>query len=378
MRLENNYIFLSKEIQKSGGNDNKNNTVVLGMGFNSVFSRLFGNIHRSQQQSNLLRTVFTVDVDDNTCSALITTYVVEKNAYLNLTVNAPTQAKAVKMLEAIHNQIASSKELEKNYTIIISYDAISEYYCNKIYPKINHMERLLRRLCFNVYILNFGRSYYTATIDSNIQDKAKKIIRSNKDNVRLQKFFYSLDFGDIETMLFEPHWTDVEERRRTELLSTMDLSSLTDSELRQAFEKCRPASDFERLFSDKLQDIDTQGMIGQVHDYRTNVAHSKFFYREDYLSCNSVLNKLIKSIEKAIAITEEKDFVEKNWGKVIEALGPALKALAEYTQKAMTQAAPFLEWLGRTAQKYWKLFSEDETQFQDDTDNGADEIEQNT
>ena len=94
MRLENNYIFLSKEIQKSGGNDNKNNTVVLGMGFNSVFSRLFGNIHRSQQQSNLLRTVFTVDVDDNTCSALITTYVVEKNAYLNLTVNAPTQAKA--------------------------------------------------------------------------------------------------------------------------------------------------------------------------------------------------------------------------------------------------------------------------------------------
>lgn len=45
------------------------------------------------------------------------------------------------------------------YVDIISYDAISEFYCNKILPKLNTLERNLRKLLFNIYIVNFGKEF---------------------------------------------------------------------------------------------------------------------------------------------------------------------------------------------------------------------------
>ena len=57
--------------------------------------------------------------------------------------------------------------------MVISYDAISEYYCNKIYPKLNELERNLRKLLFNIYIVNFGKDYYKATVSEDLKQKLK-------------------------------------------------------------------------------------------------------------------------------------------------------------------------------------------------------------
>ena len=62
--------------------------------------------------------------------------------------------------------------------------------------------------------------------------------------------------------------------------------------------------------------INAYDLIHQIRNYRNSIAHNKFLNKEDYEICNKLLNKLIRSIEKAIIITEEEDFAERTVGKL--------------------------------------------------------------
>lgn len=336
MRLQNNYIFLLQDSseKKSSTQTKSDGTVVLKLhqSFDTTFDRCFENIHRNKEESTPFCSLFSVDVNETNCTANIITFTVEKNVYLNLTVEAKTKAQAIKILESLHKQIFDCDNIKKDYIPIVSYDSVSEYYCNKLYPKINRMERLLRRLCFNIYILNFGTNYYQATIQGEIQERAKKNMRKKSEIYRLQLFFYSLDFSDIEKILFTPQWLDSEETKRCEILKNKDLSQLTDKELREAFEDIKPKSDWERFFSAKMPKINAYDLIHQIHNYRNSVAHSKFLNNEDYVLCNKLLNKLIKSIEKAIIITEEEDFAERTFGKLQASLARVAKVFEDFNK----------------------------------------------
>ena len=89
--------------------------------------------------------------------------------------------------------------------------------------KLNKLERNLRKLLFNIYILNFGENYYQATMSSDLQNKIKKLINSattkeQKDRIksaynvnskeaesiaRLQQFFYSFELADMQSFLMK-------------------------------------------------------------------------------------------------------------------------------------------------------------------------------
>ena len=73
--------------------------------------------------------------------------------------------------------------------IKVNFSNFREYYCNKLYPKLNGLERNLRKLLFNTYIVNFGKSYYERTINKSIQGKAKQVIRArgNKETKKETK-----------------------------------------------------------------------------------------------------------------------------------------------------------------------------------------------
>ena len=62
--------------------------------------------------------------------------------------------------------------------MIVSYDSVSEYYCNKAYPKLNKLERNLRKLLFNTYTVNFGVDYYQKTVSPDLQKKIKGVIQA--------------------------------------------------------------------------------------------------------------------------------------------------------------------------------------------------------
>ena len=169
---------------------------------------------------------------------------------------------------------------------------------------------------------------------------------SNKDVeeiTRLQRFFYSFEYCDIQKLLFTPGWTDVDEMEKNKFLDEhKDLSKLSDENLREAFSKYVPKSDWERFFSNKVNISDIQDLIEQIRVYRNRVAHFKFFYKEDYDMCNMVVNRLNIAIVQAIRITEEKDFVEKNYEtliKVMKSISPVLdsfkKHFLEISQKVV-------------------------------------------
>ena len=83
-----------------------------------------------------------LEIDDVFCEVRYTIYHIEKCIYMDISVNTKTTAQAVKSLEHIQNQVFSAAT-QKNYIPIISYDAVSEYFCNKTFPLLNSLERNL-------------------------------------------------------------------------------------------------------------------------------------------------------------------------------------------------------------------------------------------
>ena len=71
---------------------------------------------------------------------------------------------------------------------------------------------------------------------------------------RLQRFFYSFEYHDIQKLLFTQSWTSSDETEKNKFLEThTDLSKLSDEELRNAFSKYTPKSDWERFFNSKIK-----------------------------------------------------------------------------------------------------------------------------
>lgn len=350
MKLQNSYIFLKHPFKKDESHyidENGNHVFVVGKNVYSYITKVFPSTFKVDYIGDFYNKKFTSVVVLNDVSYNVSFKLTEVTdiSYLDVSVEGKTKSQIIMCLEYIQEKILRSG-IRENFVDIVSYDAISEYYCNKIFSKLNTLERNLRKLLFNIYVLNFGKDYYHATMDDELQKKIKKLINTGGNNEkkrqikedykvnskqaenieRLQEFFYSFEFKDIQTFLFEVNWTRVEAEAKEKFLSEhKDLSQLSDVELRNAFSSFTPKSDWERFFNDKIQFANIKDMIEQIRWYRNKVAHFKFFYKNDYDSCNKLILKLNRAILKAINITEEKDFTEKN----AEALKKALSGISE-------------------------------------------------
>lgn len=355
MKLQNSYIFLDNPYKKEEPQTKvEGNTIVLNIG-NSLYSyikRKFPTIMQSDEYDLVYKKKYFTDLkyDDVVYKVEYIITEVVGTEFLDVIVEGKSKATIIKVLEYVQSELFDSG-IGEDYVDIITYDAVSEYYCNKMYPKLNTLERNLRKLLFNIYIVNFGRDYYKMTIDEAIQKKIKGVVgvdsskeqkdkiktnyhTSNKKEIeeieRLQRFFYSLEYTDVQKLLFTSSWTSVDETAKTKFLEEqLDLSKLSDEELRKAFSQLTPKSDWERFFSSKIEIQNIEELIDAIRTYRNVVAHFKFFYKNEYDECNKKVSQLNKAILKAIQITEEKDFAEKN----SEALKQALKGMVESFEK---------------------------------------------
>lgn len=345
LQLQNSYIFIPNPYKKKETPKGKKDGVIyVGHSFISYLKSAFPAAVKAPERRNFFKSeyIYTVEFDGNSIEAKFLIHEVVEKYYLDVVVTGRSKAQIIKGLEYIQAAIEKS-DILKDYIEIISYDAISEYYCNKIYPKLNELERNLRKLLFNIYVMNFGQDYYQMTISGDLQKKIKSVIQAKgneerKETERLQKFFYSMEFADIQKMLYVPHWTEVDERSKDDFLkSHEDLSKLTDYELRKAFSEIAPRSDWERFFSDKMDDDDIQSLIDEIRRSRNSIAHCKFFYQTEYAICNKAMSKFNKAVKSAIAITEDKDFSEKNSEIIKNALASAAKRFEEF-KKSMAEA----------------------------------------
>lgn len=363
MKIQSSYIFIS-EIDSNLTKDKDGNLhLVLGNNIYSRLKKILPNMTKISASVFHYNTEYSCEfqLNNTLCKVEIRISEVVKTTFVDISVSAKTTAQAVKVLEYIQSQLLA-KDIEKDYIPIISYDAISEYFCNRAFPELNSLERNLRKLLFNTYIVQFGKDYYQVTINEEIQKKAKERVsnaggKKLKEIRRLQEFFYSLEYGDIEAMLFTPGWTRLEEEGQAKLLEeSSDLTNLSNEELRRAIALIRPRSDWERFFSGKIPVSSIEKDINQLRIFRNSVAHVKFFSRKDYTECSKLIKSLNTAILDAIKITEETDFAEKNRealynsvAEVLEKVNAFTKWVGEKSMRTVQALAPLFEKVGKVA-----------------------------
>ena len=382
MQLQNSYIFLPNPYKKSDKIQKNQDNVIrvqINDSFVSCLRSAFPNAVRDADHSLFFKSIYVFNLEnkETCCEVKFQINSVVKTYYLDVIISGKSRAQIVKGLEHIQATIENSS-ITQNYIEIISYDAVSEYYCNKIYPKLNELERNLRKLLFNIYVVNFGLDYYRTTVSGELQSKIKGVINvdgktdrdklrdiykvSNKEAdeiARWQRFFYSFEFVDIQKLLFAKGWTNEDEKAKASFLQkNQDLSQLTDEELRMAFCKYTPQSDWERFFNSKIPGLDAEKIIEEIRKSRNNIAHCKFFYRAEYESCSSAIRNLNKALISAIKITEDKDFSDKNHEYIKNALSGALETIGLITQSISDMIKPALQGMGKFAETMSRYFED--------------------
>ena len=335
MVTQNSYIFLESPYKKTKKKEHTDGTIVLPVKLNiyHYIKNIFKITNDEKIGIHKHRYGCVIKKDKYKCDVVFTETEVANIHYLDVSVNGRNKLQIINCLEDVHNKLLNSG-VRENYIDIVSFDCISEYYCNKIFSKLNAFERNLRKLLFNIYILNFGKEYYQATMNDDLQSKIKGLINSScskekkaeikkqynvsgseaEDIARLQQFFYSFEYADIQKFLFNASWTGFDKQKQIEFLEKNEnLSELSDEKLRKAFSNFSPKSDWERFFSKKINIPDIEEVIEQIRIFRNNVAHCKFFYKDDYELCDKLISKLNVAVLNAIKITEEIDFAAKNW-----------------------------------------------------------------
>lgn len=351
MEYKNSYIFLkrNKEPKKITKEDN---TIVINIppSFMSLLKDSFNNIKFDYKNSDSINSgSIVIKVNNKEETIFFKYHSVWGNYYLDIIINSSNRKTVINILNDINTiLIAKNNVFDKHYISIISYDYISEYYCNKLFPFLNEFERKLRKVLFNVYTLNFNLKYYSASpskeLQDNIEKKSKQLNKElnklNNDNVSnndcLTKYgFYSLDYSDIDKLLFTKYVSTKDNDEIQKFLNNnKDLSKLDDKELRKKFELLKPQNDWERFFGNKKIDDNFQQILDDIRGFRNNIAHCKFISKDQYNKCLKLLKQNIKSIDVAISVTEEKDFFNKNLELQQESFDRMSKMISEIVTKS--------------------------------------------
>ena len=332
MEFKNSYIFLKrkstkKENEKAKEKEDKKN-IKLSPTFMQLMKKAFDEIEFESEKHNLINNgSIVIRKNKNKKKVLFKYNIICGNCYLDIKVNSNCELTAIGLLNDVNKKLISKNNcFDEFYISIISYDYISEYYCNRLFPYLNEFERKLRKLLFNVYTLNFDLEYYSATPNKELQgDIKKKSIELNKelnemnsDNISkndcLTKYgFYSLEYSDIDKLLFSDYVSEKDKNKLQDFLkNNEDLSKVGDEELREKFELLKPKHDWDRFFKNKRMGDDFQIIFGDIHRFRNNIAHCKFVSKRQYTKCLSLLKHNIELLDIAISISEEKDFFKKN------------------------------------------------------------------
>lgn len=320
MTLTNSYIFLNHPHRKKQNTTTKKNneTEISNINIDSVslrLKKLFNITVSDENKHSWYKHRYRIFIED--CDIEIEFSEVKNESYLNITSTGKNKSQIIKSLEKIHKKILGS-DIENDYIMFVSYDAISEYYCNKMYPKLNKLERNLKHLLGNIYILNFGIGYPNTTTNEELKKRVKRTLKLNgsaeKNEIELIKnFFYALNYGDVELLLFTKQLTSIDEKAMYDFINSIKPDDkFTGKEIQDIVRGFTPKSDWERLFKSKIPDDNIEKTISDIRKHRNNVAHCKIFHKDDYIKCQKLIAKLNKKILKAINITKTKDFAEKN------------------------------------------------------------------
>lgn len=331
MKLINSYIFLSKDKKR-----NQDNKLIIKSSITSIFEKFFnadvdsyllGEIEDNPEKlskeildkyNKTTRGKFFHIIDDKKIDVYYKFIKAGDIFYLDITID-DIKSNIIKCFENFNDCFLTKKEFTSDYITIISYDCVSEYYCNKIYPFLNTFERSFRKLLFLIFTSQFKELYFETTAPKSMIDGTKQKIKNGNEIYRIQNYFYSLDIGTLRSYLFDKNWTSIEEKEKEKILNK-DLSKLNSEELKNIIKNIEPKSNWDRFFKNKGFDKDIDNTMKIINGLRNIVAHNKIMNKNDYDLLLKLLKENIEIINQAISVTESVDFAILNRNKRIEAI----------------------------------------------------------
>lgn len=309
------YILIKKEEFKI--HKEKNNTIyeVVPSSFKLIKDN-FENVEIKELKNNtdaIVRSNWEGNFYSNQIKAYfsIKQYSKQKLSYLTIYIKGSNNINEMELIDTTVNKIMSNY-----YIIITSYDSISEFYCNKIYNKLNKFERKLRELLFDIYTFHYGINYYDQKFSVNLKEKVKtdkSIYSESKSVEKVKQALYELTYNDIIDLLFTPKWLNEDEKNKEKLIETIHNENLSQLELIKVIEDIKPKSDWERLFLPYTGEmINFQEIIDELRELRNRVAHCKFFRKQHYDKCLDILRIANKEINKALKEVMKIDFQKLN------------------------------------------------------------------
>ena len=383
MKITNSYIFLKRKENKVTSKSSKNAhriRIAMSPSFFKLLESTFDNVKQITDSSlSQINSQGTFEVDYNG-KKVICNYVyqfVYSTCYLDISVNLSKEI-SIEVLDIVNLKLIDLKgELNKYYISIISYDSVSEFYCNKLYPFFNEFERKLRNLLFLIYTTNFSLNYYLSTTSKELQDKISKrtkeinkdFVNYSKDEAKIRYAFYALTYSDIENLLFTEHVLDDDQIYLKQFIKDdVDLSTLSEEQIRSIIDKGIIKSDWDIYFGDKFSN-DFKSVLSDLHKYRNIIAHCKFVTKTQYNECLKNVKEAIKTVEMAIQLTQENDFKSKNVTYVAGSITAFLKSLTEILHPVMDNITAINNTLSDTAKLVSNLSRIPTSIFQNDITN---------
>lgn len=331
MKME--YILLKKEKTKKNKNKDEN-VIVISPSPVELIKKNFEEVTVNKitdEDEEILRSNWDGKFIVNKTEIIfgIKQYEKHKLSYLNINMKGNN----IQNIEIVDGKI--NNIMTDNYIVITSYDSISEFYCNKIYKKLNNFERKLKELIFDIYTFSYGINYYKRNFSDDLKIKVKRlsdksIATDTKEVEQLKQSLYELDYNDIMELLFTPKWLEDDEKDKLDLMRKIEEGKLSSDELIDCIENIRPKSDWDRLFLPQIGELsDIEKSIDQLRKLRNRVAHCKFFRKEHYEECLDLLKILNKQINKALKIVMNIDFQELNAQYANDILRKGLATLQE-------------------------------------------------
>ena len=329
MKME--YILIKKDINNKVKNKDENVIIIPSsplMLIEKNFEKV--NVNKiSDENEEILRSNWdgTFFINGIEITFSIKQYSKQKLSYLSIS----TKAKGIYYMELVDEKINSI--MANSYIVITSYDCISEFYCNKIYKKLNNFERKLKELIFDIYTFSYGMNYYERNFSEELKLKVKKlqdksISSESKDIEQLKQSLYALDYNDIIELLFTPKWLVDDEKNKLILMDKIDKNNLSIKEIIDNIDEIRPKSDWDRLFLPQIGEVSNiEESINQLRGLRNRVAHCKFFRKNHYGECLKLLQILNRQVNKALKIVMNIDFQKLNAQYASEELHKSIELL---------------------------------------------------
>ena len=330
----------------------------------NAFKECFDDVKSNSFTIKPKTKVYTIDYEVNSWKAEDAT---EKFPVYDVIIKSEVEEKAknAELLDIINTKISTCAEFRKKYNVVITYNEMSAYYAEKIYPYFFTFESKLRCLVYKILIKMFGCKWVNETMRAEIISEMQQKLAAEEGSCNsaklIEKALDEMTYRELEEFLFS-------EKRKTEpeeflhiLESETDFQGMTKEEIIELITSNEHKSNWEKYFKDKVPITDLQEKLNELRKERNKVAHCKKFIKDDYDKTKALLEDMIKNLDLALAanaIIEPdsntfKDFIVGFLGILF------LGALVSHVSGGLSGAVKSLSELSKSLEKTKPLYNKD-------------------